>query len=753
MEDIDSMASLRKILAKSPPKKKMAPIMTPSNQPAAFVPSPTSALASPTTPIFVPHSPSTSILQYPSAHVSDCSPESATDHFSSSIKLEPNSPTGSPKSAAVSTPPSFKNFFKSFKGRSAWDADDDEFNSARKYSIATLKKVESIAARPLTVPGHGSVPYLEQPARNMYGSSLDTMDHVTPADSPLKREFFKSFRGRSAFDVDEDEYDVRRPYSTATLLKDKASITLCIAPSARRSPSPYPLSPPNSAGSASSSCSKLNGGSLFKSFRGRSPFDANDDKFDLHRPYTFETLKSSLPSALEVSGESSEKPTSDARKVSWVDQATNHVSSDNTPEQTTLGSKDDAESVNTGSTLSLTLTFVPDPPSPPRAPSPSPLQTPLLRNLDGYKTIRKSEGKLMSATLAAARQISPHKGSIWDPEDDEWMEMDANKVVNTFKASYKAPIPQSRQMAKALSYIGTSIQDTVKSVLFSPSKKANAEQLQQEERFRDQIEELRNTYFCNPKGDLCDEVMKQVLLQDRSGTFIPSPSPRNMHIIDLEAYFKSDDPLIEHAQPRLCDAVATVLSHTSRKCLEAFLNPAIKEFIYRRELDNNKGGLILIVRRFGNVVIAGAYCTFGFYYQWKLYVKSTVSITGQWHEVFATLKPGLMNVNDGVPEWDTINHDASELQVDIPKQTSGSPRKVQLSPSKKTTEVSDKLGETNPKFMLYQSRVMAKYLLWDIWYKFENLWEVRAIWEADGDVGKVRLTRALVGCGDEDKEE
>jgi hypothetical protein len=31
----------------------------------------------------------------------------------------------------------------------------------------------------------------------------------------------------------------------------------------------------------------------------------------------------------------------------------------------------------------------------------------------------------MNATLAAAREISPFKGSVWEPEDDEWLEVDA----------------------------------------------------------------------------------------------------------------------------------------------------------------------------------------------------------------------------------------------------------------------------------------------------------------------------------------
>jgi hypothetical protein len=123
-----------------------------------------------------------------------------------------------------------------------------------------------------------------------------------------------------------------------------------------------------------------------------------------------------------------------------------------------LGSKDDnvSSEEKSGSTLSFTST------------SDSGSVRALLVSVaqpQGYKTIRKTEGKLMSATLAAARGISQYKGNMWDPEEEEWE--DASKVVETFKASYKTPVPPSPTKAGALSYVGTAIQSTVKSVLSS----------------------------------------------------------------------------------------------------------------------------------------------------------------------------------------------------------------------------------------------------------------------------------------------
>jgi hypothetical protein len=147
---------------------------------------------------------------------------------------------------------------------------------------------------------------------------------------------------------------------------------------------------------------------------------------------------------------------------------------------------------------------------------------------------------------------------------------------------------------------------------------------------------------------------------------------------------------------------------------------------------------------------AGAYRNLGFRLQWTLYIKSLISITGLWYEAYATLKPGFTPIVDGVPAWDQFDTDDDRPKPELSKE--GLPRKIELSNPKKKQEHDD-LGPENPKFMLYQSRLLAKYLLADIWARFDALCECRATWEADGVVTNVRLRRALVGFGEDGESE
>jgi hypothetical protein len=349
--------------------------------------------------------------------------------------------------------------------------------------------------------------------------------------------------------------------------------------------------------------------------------------------------------------------------------------------------------------------------------------------MSGWKSMRKYR-----LTPLSNRQLTDIRG----------------RVVETFKANYKLPALQSPTKTGTLSYFSTAL----KSMLASPTKKTHKEQLRYDEHIRDHIDELRNTYFYDPEGDLNDEVMEHVFLEhSRYFPLQAAVSPRNMHLIDLDAYFNAVTHNVRCARPRLCDAVATVLSHTSKACLEAFLAPSIREFAYRRELDGSKGGLILIIRREGNEVICGAYHNLGFNLLWKLYVKSRVSITGQWREVYAISKTGEMRINQGSPEWGTIRVDRPESKGNkVDTSTEGFPRRLELSPSKKRVNTIGIVDETNPKLVLYQSRVLARYLLWDIWYPFDKMYECRATWEADGVLSDVRLRRALVGSREYDED-
>ncbi|KAF1836937.1 hypothetical protein BDW02DRAFT_645742 [Decorospora gaudefroyi] len=535
-----------------------------------------------------------------------------------------------------------------------------------------------------------------------------------------------------------------------------------------------PSSKSSSRTRAGSSAAKSYGGSFFKSFRGRSAWDYDEDEFG-DRKYTTATLKKKQPAVASEVAKPPPEPSSSTphpaigsspnvpsglasgkqtRTLSWVDQRTNEttiptsLSSDikggGEGEQATSGEAD-TNSKCTSSTLSLdslisSSNSVLAPTSAPRLPP---------------ATAKES-------TLATARALSPFKGRpLWEPDDEEWAQVDATALVSTFKASFKDPAhypPQ--QEASTLS----KFESTITSFL-SSHRTPNTTQLQaeaEEEEIRDKIEMLQNTYFCNPAGDISDEVMAQVFLPgSRFFPCAPTPSPRSMHIVDLDAYFSTSDPLLRLARPRLCDAVATLLSHTNAECVASFLCPSVGEFVYRRELDRNKAGTVVVVRRQGNTVFAGIYRSQGFRLQWSLYIKSHVSITGHWHEAYAALKPGSTPIINGIPAWDQFEPDdkfPSALAPQLPHVSAPLPhRKIALASPKKNVlehgngDENEEVGPRDPKLMLYQSRLLAQYLLRDIWVRFDGLCECRATWEADGEVNNVRLKRAVVGFGEDEE--
>ncbi|KAF1920859.1 hypothetical protein BDU57DRAFT_544477 [Ampelomyces quisqualis] len=336
----------------------------------------------------------------------------------------------------------------------------------------------------------------------------------------------------------------------------------------------------------------------------------------------------------------------------------------------------------------------------------------------------------MSATIAALRG----KGNIWDPTDDEWC--DAAQLAETFNASHRIPhaVPHATEQSRLSAGLGAAMQAAPSGLLT------------EEDEEKEKIEELGNTYYSNPLGDLNDKVMQSVL-GTRTVYFAAAvAAPRSMHVVDLDAYFCTADKLLQYARPRLGDAVATILSHTNAACLSAFLNPLVKEFVFRRKVNNNEGGLILVIRREHNEVICGAYRNLGFKMLWKVYVKSVVGVTGEWCEVFAAGRTGEMVVDKGVPEWGTVRTGG-----EVEERTSESvQRKLELSPSKKTVKAPEDVGESDPKLMLYRSRVLATHLLWDIWSRFDGKYECRATWTADGEESVVRLSRSVVGGGEED---
>jgi hypothetical protein len=408
---MDNIDSLCHILAKSPSRN--APRMSLPNQPGEFTSSSAPTTASPALAIPLVHSRSAPVFEYQAVNVPGSSSKSLIGALGSSSES-----SEAPVSPISPLKKSFGTFFRSFRGRSPFDADEDEFGGdedefdrGRKYSTATL----ATNASPPTQPPHWGSSAVVMTA-NSLGPATDASSRILKG-----RNFFRSFRGRSPFDADDDEFDGGHQYSTTTLKKSDPPKTPTLKAIKRRSLSPYPLSPPKlSNTSPSPSPPKLRNEISYKSHRGRSPFDGDGDEFDLGRDYTIAILKSSP--AIAVSSASANPKKTHARRISWADQI-KPVSSDAASKQTEHGSKDDAESANTGSTLSLTSTFDSRSPSP--RPAPTSQGANLLNNINSHKTVRKSEGKLMSATLAAAREMSPYKGSMWDPEDDEWLEVDA----------------------------------------------------------------------------------------------------------------------------------------------------------------------------------------------------------------------------------------------------------------------------------------------------------------------------------------
>jgi hypothetical protein len=292
----------------------------------------------------------------------------------------------------------------------------------------------------------------------------------------------------------------------------------------------------------------------------------------------------------------------DRRKVSWVDETTRANAKSQSPssdiegddKQTVHGFKAQAQkdtpSSASGSALSLNS---PSASSNNSALSVVDLDTPALASTPP------------TATLATSRDPTPSKGNnIWDPSDDEWADVDATNVVLTFKASFRDPSTSSPRKSGALSRFT----NTITSYLPSPrGSTLAAENLRQEEEYRDKLDVLQNTYFSDPNGDLNDEVMADVFLTGSKYFVASVKAPKSMHVVHLEAYFTTSNALLQCAKPRLCDAVATVLSHTNKECLEAFLDPSVHEFAYRRELDKNKAGTVLIVRREGNKVFVSLY--------------------------------------------------------------------------------------------------------------------------------------------------
>ncbi|KAJ5024923.1 hypothetical protein J3E73DRAFT_424846 [Bipolaris maydis] len=367
--------------------------------------------------------------------------------------------------------------------------------------------------------------------------------------------------------------------------------------------------------------------------------------------------------------------------------------------------------------------------------------------------------------LTATKLATPHNpspfagGSIWDPSDEEWAEVDAYRITNTFNASFKNPgqqngVSSSQKDGSALSRLTSTITSLIP---LPPTNRPNQEETDLDEK----LSMLKNTYFTSPNGDLSDSIMLTCFLP-RSSIFPSSTtsSPRTMHVIDLARYFTTQDPLLQAAHPRLCDATATILSHTNTACITAFLNPSVQEFTYKREVEGRKGGTTLLIRRHQNSVIAGCYRNHGFSLQWSLYVRSRFNALGQWYDEYGAPACGATPVvAAGEVMWHVFTPDGVRSGDDDEEQQQRQGSSVDAAlrgvvgfglEDGDGDEGDD--GGREAKFALYQSRVLARYLMWDVWVRLDGRYECRAVWEADGEVNTVRLKRGLVGFDDEDEE-
>lgn len=143
-------------------------------------------------------------------------------------------------------------------------------------------------------------------------------------------------------------------------------------------------------------------------------------------------------------------------------------------------------------------------------------------------------------------------------------------------------------------------------------------------------------------------------------------------------------------------------------------------------------------------------------------MRSRFNALGEWHDEYATPVAGLTAVVDGVVEWnvftptrstsaewqDADSHHAAHRDsccVQTPRTLSHgialACRKVEDGEQGQ----GDGVRAKDARFALYQSRVLARYLLWDIWIRLESRYDCRAFWEADGQVHEVRLKMSLVG--------
>ncbi|KZM28370.1 uncharacterized protein EKO05_0005164 [Ascochyta rabiei] len=295
---------------------------------------------------------------------------------------------------------------------------------------------------------------------------------------------------------------------------------------------------------------------------------------------------------------------------------------------------------------------------------------------------------------------SPPAKSIWEAEDDEFdrwptvgqareelevVRRNATLKRNTFVRPAEPKLSVAEQVAEAMK---TPLGENGRTV-------DEREQL---------ILELGDMDCGNPWAqDAHDDIF--VPFCSRAYTALPASAPaRHMHVLDANSYVSSTDDVVKNARPRLCDAVATILAYTSLKCLEAFLDPEVEVFEWRRL------GNCVVIRRQGNEVLVGNYYNFGTTYQWGYLVRSTIDKNGAWSETYASVSQGTTPVTKDRVLFEEFKGEDTHWDV----------------------------KPDNEEFALYSGRELARFLLrWSVW-DYNKWWRYKIEWEVDGKVTNAR---------------
>jgi hypothetical protein len=303
------------------------------------------------------------------------------------------------------------------------------------------------------------------------------------------------------------------------------------------------------------------------------------------------------------------------------------------------------------------------------------------------------------------KESTPSK-SVWDADDDEFehwpSKEDLNGVVKSFTlqhGTFKGSLCSDLKAQAATPYLhAEAIPEGKEGERVDPLPIRGANLTLQEH--EDFMYELADKNCGNPNGpDAHDKVMYQ-FYQARCKILPVSNPAGHLHLVDSKTYLDDKDKIVKQARPRLVDAVATVLYKTSPKCLADFMDSRIKVFEWRRD------GNCVMIHRDGNQVIVGMFHNFGTCYVWSYFVRSTISDTGAWKDVYAGASLVTTLVSQQGVDFENFATEPVEYNVE----------------------------PEDEKFALYMGRCLAVSLLtWTVWdFRTWRRWIVE--WETDGVV-------------------